>query len=187
MPCGGERRERSAVQMPGITASAASFFFHPVAQKYEFTLLLSSFTHTRANARAYARKGARVRGVGKEERSLGFRPCRVTQMSRECHRAAPVGPSRRRFAAWRRPSPRRTRHGTWPPVGPRRVCQSGRAKDQRRAGQWFLPGQKSPEMAVGTDAISSRVCFRGPNVPEEEVSCLIPPAPAAAASSSGGR
>jgi len=74
MPCGGERRERCATQMPRNTASAASFFFHPVAQKYEFTLLLSSFTHTRANARAYARKGARVRGVGKEERSLGVRP-----------------------------------------------------------------------------------------------------------------
>jgi len=66
MPIGGERSEGSATQTSGITASAASFFFHPLTQIYVFTLLLSSFTHTRVYARAYTRESAREGGVGKE-------------------------------------------------------------------------------------------------------------------------
>src|SRR5690606_37214932 len=116
------------------TALTTSFFFHPVAQKYEFILLLSSFTHTRACARAHARKGACVRGGGERRKKFGARPCRVTQMSHKCHEAAHVGRygdgSRRGDV---RPS-WRTRRGTWPHVGPRRACQSGRAKNRRRDG-----------------------------------------------------
>lgn len=54
-----------------------------------------------------------------------------------------------------------------------------------RAGQWFLPGRKSQEMAVGTDAISSRVCFPSPNVPKGDNPCLIPTTPTQSATRFG--
>ena len=66
-----ERSERCSTLTPENTASATSFFFHLVAQIHVFTLLLSSFTHTRVYARAYARESAREGGVGKEVKRFG--------------------------------------------------------------------------------------------------------------------
>lgn len=60
---------------------------------------------------------------------------------------------------------------------PRGRTAHGGPAGSARAGQWFLPGRKSQEMAVGTDAISSRVCFPSPNVPKGDYPCLIPPTP----------
>lgn len=75
--------------MPENTALTTSFFFHPLAQIYVFTLLLSSFTPTRANARAHARKGARVRGGGERRKKFWRSSRRVTQ----CHTNATRPPT----------------------------------------------------------------------------------------------
>lgn len=69
MEIGGERSEGSLAEVPQFRASGTSFFFHPLSQYKVFTLLLSTFTHTRANARACARTRVCARGVVKEERS----------------------------------------------------------------------------------------------------------------------
>jgi hypothetical protein len=62
----GERSERSNSKTVENTACETSFFFHPLAQKYEFTPLLSSFTHSRKYARACVCNHLRMRGVVKE-------------------------------------------------------------------------------------------------------------------------
>ena len=62
-----ERSEGSDVEISGITVSVASFFFHP--PHADICIHTTSFfTHTHVYARAYARKRACVRGVGKEVR-----------------------------------------------------------------------------------------------------------------------
>ncbi len=65
-PNRGERSERSNSKTVENTACETSFFFHPLAQKYEFTPLLSSFTHSRKYARACVCNHVRMRGVVKE-------------------------------------------------------------------------------------------------------------------------
>ena len=65
-PNRGERSERSNSETLENTACETSFFFHPLAQKYEFTPLLSSFTHSRKYARACVCNHVRMRGVVKE-------------------------------------------------------------------------------------------------------------------------
>ena len=65
-PNRGERSERSNSKTLEKTACETSFFFHPLAQKYEFTPLLSSFTHSRKYARACVCNHVRMRGVVKE-------------------------------------------------------------------------------------------------------------------------
>ena len=65
-PNRGERSERSNSKNVENTACETSFFFHPRAQKYEFTPLLSSFTHSRKYARACVCNHVRMRGVVKE-------------------------------------------------------------------------------------------------------------------------
>ena len=65
-PNQGERSERSNSKTVENTACETSFFFHPLAQKYEFTPLLSSFTHSRKYARACVCNHVRMRGVVKE-------------------------------------------------------------------------------------------------------------------------
>lgn len=70
-PSTRERSERSVAQTQRNTGSVTSFFFHPVTQIYGFTHLLSSFTHTHVYASACAYRRTRMRGVGKEVRSLG--------------------------------------------------------------------------------------------------------------------
>jgi hypothetical protein len=65
-PNRGERSERSNSKTLEKTACETSFFFHPLAQKYEFTPLLSSFTHSRKYARACVCNHLRMRGVVKE-------------------------------------------------------------------------------------------------------------------------
>ncbi len=65
-PNQGERSERSNSKIVENTACETSFFFHPLAQKYEFTPLLSSFTHSRKYARACVCNHLRMRGVVKE-------------------------------------------------------------------------------------------------------------------------
>ena len=97
-----ERSETCAAEMPEITASAASFFFHPVTQIYVLTLLLSSFTHTHANARAYACKRVRERGGEKEERGS----VRIVGLPATSPCVAPGGDHAR---DWPRSSPTRTR------------------------------------------------------------------------------
>lgn len=69
-PNRGERSERSNLRTLGNTAFGTSFFFHPVAQIYEFTPLLSSFTHSRKYARACVCNHVRMRGVVKEGNKL---------------------------------------------------------------------------------------------------------------------
>lgn len=69
-PNRGERSERSNLRTLGNTAFGTSFFFHPVAQIYEFTPLLSSFTHSRKYARACVCNRVRMRGVVKEGNKL---------------------------------------------------------------------------------------------------------------------
>lgn len=148
---GGERSESSCPQMPGNTASELLSSFTPVAQINEFTLLLSTFTHTRANARAYPRESARVRegGEGRKKSWRSSRPrhANVTQMPQgrpRWHDVAAV-----RGVASFVPTTHATRH----------VATRWQAR-QPRAGSRFLTGQKSPEMAVGTDAVGQRVSFR---------------------------
>ena len=65
-PNQGERSERSNSKTVENTTCETSFFFHPLAQKYEFTPLLSSFTHSRKYARACVCNHLRMRGVVKE-------------------------------------------------------------------------------------------------------------------------
>ena len=65
-PNQGERSERSNSKTVENTTCETSFFFHPLAQKYEFTPLLSSFTHSRKYARACVCNHVRMRGVVKE-------------------------------------------------------------------------------------------------------------------------
>ena len=65
-PNRGERSERSNSKTVENTACETSFFFHPLSQKYEFTPLLSSFTHSRKYARACVCNHVRMRGVVKE-------------------------------------------------------------------------------------------------------------------------
>jgi hypothetical protein len=114
---GGERSERGVARTSAFAGSDLPSLFHPVARKYELLLLLSTFTHTHANARAYARKRPRMRGVVKVE---GSRATRQPARRPRRHLSA----SSTQFAP---PSPGVQGRDTWPHVGPRRACQSGRA------------------------------------------------------------
>ena len=69
-PTTRERSERPCAKTQRNAGSVTSFFFHPVAQIYGFTPLLSSFTHTHVYASACACRRTRMRGVEKEERKL---------------------------------------------------------------------------------------------------------------------
>lgn len=79
-PAGGERSESSCPHTPEIAASALLSSFTPVAQINVFQLLLSTFTRTHANARAYARESARVRegGEGRKKSWRSPQPCHAT-------------------------------------------------------------------------------------------------------------
>lgn len=74
-----ERSERTCTQTKRIAGPAASFFFHPVAQIYGFTHLLSSFTHPHVYASACAYRRTRMRGVGKKKelKRTAFSECRL--------------------------------------------------------------------------------------------------------------
>lgn len=121
-----ERSEGSEAETPRITASAASFFFHPLTQIYVFTLLLSSFTHTRVYARAYARESAREGGVGKEVKKSRRSP-RGRHVWPTLATSPRLGPLRRPFAT--------TRHvATRPPTCRVPLWQSERPPASRPIG-----------------------------------------------------
>lgn len=65
-PNQGERSCVIIAETSVIVGPETSFFFHPVARIYEFTLLLSSFTPTHVYARACAYTRVCVRGGEKE-------------------------------------------------------------------------------------------------------------------------
>ncbi len=141
---GGEKSERGVARTSAFAGSDLSSFFHPVAQKYELLLLLSTFTHTHANARAYARKRPRMRGVVKVEGSSATR-----QPTRRPGRR--VSASATQFAP---PSPGVQHRNTWPHVGPRRACQSGRASRSASGG----PMVPSRRCSFGDARGNSRRC-----------------------------
>jgi hypothetical protein len=141
---GGERSERAVVQTSAFADSDLLSLFHPVAQKYDLLLLLSTFTHTHANARAYARKRPRMRGVVKVEGSRATR-----QPARRPRRR--LSASSTQFAP---PSPVVQGRDTWPHVGPRRACQSGRAGRSARR----RPMVPSRRCSVGDARGNSRRC-----------------------------
>lgn len=94
--------------------------------------------------------------AGRSGSSRGAVRSRVTWTPRLAHvgNTSAIRPQRSRLTS--------SRH-VWPPVGPRPVCQSGRAKDQSPAGQWFLPGENSQERPAGTVANHPTVCFVCPS------------------------
>lgn len=132
-----ERSEGSEAEVPPITASAGSFFFHPVTQIYVFTLLLSSFTHTRVYARAYARESAREGGVGKEVKKSRHSP-RGRHVWPTLATSPRLGPVRRPFPTTRHvatrwptrrlPNWRTERPVAGRPIGTSRRKSSGEAR-----------------------------------------------------------
>jgi hypothetical protein len=164
-----------AMQQPAIGAAQVSHDspkVHLIGVKHEMAERgenirrknnsLSCFTLSPAPSRlrVYARDGGERVNLGNLVRRPAWRPSR---------RRSPGWPTLATSRPLAATIPMRAaRRASWPQGGPRPVCHFGRAKDQRRAGSWFLPGGNPQVRHAGTAAKSSRVCFRGPNVQRSE-------------------